>query len=98
MPDADEDIDGHADGKEQVADGHCGGGPHGDEEAKVDGVADEFIEERGAETEAAFLFIREMVDGLGEAEEMKVIDEEGADQDDAPAEEGGGDEDGTACR
>ena len=40
VPDADENIDGHADREEQVADGHDGGGPEGDEEAEIEGVPD----------------------------------------------------------
>ena len=48
--------------------------------------------------EFAFFLGGEMGYGLGEAKEMKMVDEEGAYQDDAPAEEGDGDEDGNACR
>ena len=96
VPDTDEDVDGHADGEDEMSYGHGGCGPEGDEEPEIEGVADYFVEEGRAEAEIASSLIREMCVCLGQAEEMKVIDQEGTEQDDAPADEGDAQENVTA--
>lgn len=87
VPDADENVDGHGDGEEEMSDGHHRGGPEGDEESEVEGMADQFIKERGTKAEIIGAFIGKVLIRLQQSEEMEVIDQECAEQDDRPTEE-----------
>lgn len=87
VPDADEDVDGHADREEEVTDGHEGSGPEGYEESEVERMANEFVKERRAESQLPLLFVREVLICLVESKKMEMIYQEGAHESDGPAEE-----------
>src|SRR5262245_9582041 len=89
-PDAHEDVAGGHDREEEVADGHVGRGPEGDEEAEHEGVADQLV--RAAELEADGLVgeAAEPQPNLAEAEEVEVVDDERGGGDEEPAGEADG--------
>lgn len=95
--DCDEDVGAGCDGEDEVCDCHVGRSPEGEEPADVEGVADEAVEPGGAELELGVFGAAEVEPDLTEAEEVEVVDEEGAEQDDEPAEDADGVEDGFGC-
>src|SRR5581483_503058 len=71
--DADEDVTGGRDGEEQMADRHVGGRPEGDQEPKVDRMADELVEARRLEGRRAGLAAEKREHDLLEAEQLEMV-------------------------
>src|SRR5262249_27061507 len=84
--DGDEDVEGQAGGEDQVADGHVGRRPEGDDEADVERVAHRLVEERRAEPGGRRAAALVGVPDLAQPEELEVVEEEGRDDGDQPAE------------
>src|SRR5262249_50102275 len=67
QPDADEDVGrGHC-GEQHVADGHDRGGPKRDDEAEIDRMTHELVEQRRAEARFRHLLVDEMTGDLRQA-------------------------------
>src|SRR6476619_47900 len=84
-PDADQDVAGPADREQQVAGGHDRRRPHAEDEAEVDGVAHVAVEERRPEFRLRDLAACKAREHLAQAEQLEVIDEEGGEEQYAPA-------------
>src|SRR5205085_8014906 len=86
MDDRDPHIGRHAERQEQVAVAHLRSGPEGEEEARVERMADLLIEERLAEYRRSGLAAPRVEPGLLKPEQFEMVDQEGAQEHDPPAE------------
>ena len=86
-PDADQDVGRSHDGEQQVPLRHRWCGPERDDEAEIDRVPHETIDQRRAETRRRHRLAREIVSHLVQAEQLEMVDQEGARQHDQPTEE-----------
>ena len=72
--------------EQQMAVGHVRRRPEGEEEARIERVADQFVEEGLAELRRRGGAAAQVEPGLLQPEQFEMIDQEGAEQDDQPAE------------
>src|SRR2546428_2314831 len=86
--DGDEDVSHRRHGEDQVRDGHRRRRPEGDDETEIDGMADVPIEGGSPEPKRPVRLALQIHEHLPQAEEIEMVDEEGADQHDAKAHQG----------
>ena len=84
-PDADQDIAGGPHGEQQMAQGHRRRRPEGEQEAEIDRMADPLVEEGRPEFRRRQGAAAQPGIDLAQAEQLEVVDEEGAEQHQAPA-------------
>src|SRR6516165_6472849 len=83
--DADEDVGGRHGREQQMSDRHDGGCPECDDETEIDRMPHQLVEHRGLEAGRGHRAAREVDRDLVQPEQLEVIDQEGADQDEQPA-------------
>src|SRR6185503_12086222 len=84
--DADEDVSRGRDREQQVAHGHGGRRPEGDQEAEHDRMAHEVVEPARDERHLGVVGAAHAQPDLAQPEQVEVVDHEGRQQDDGPAE------------
>src|SRR6185295_7960698 len=84
--DADEDVAGRGDGEQQVPHRHARRRPEGDQEAEHDRVADELVEPARDERNLGVVGAAGAQPHLAQPEQVEVVDHEGRQQHDDPAE------------
>src|SRR3989475_9023723 len=86
--DGGEDVSHRRHGEDQVRDSHRRRRPEGDDETEIDGMADVPIEGGSPEPKRPVRLALQIHEHLPQAEEIEMVDEEGADQHDAKAHQG----------
>src|SRR5262245_502047 len=85
--DADKNVGRRNEGEEQMARGHNRRRPEGDDEAEVDGVSRQLVEQWCLETRLQPRFPGKIQDDLLQPEQLEMVDQERAQKHDKPAEE-----------
>ena len=98
VADGDQHIDRHADREQQVAVGHVRRRPEGEEEARSRAGGGPLVEQGLAELRRRGGAAAQVEPGLLQAEQLEMIDQEGAEQHDQPAEREQRPEDGSRQR
>ncbi len=83
----DEDVGRRNRGKQEVPCGHDRCCPEENEKTEIDRMAHQIVEKRGFEAHCRHRLAHEIVGDLMQAKEFKVVDQEGTDEDQDPAEQ-----------
>jgi hypothetical protein len=80
--DPDKDVDRHPYSKQQMSGGHGWPGPEGNQEASVDRVANQLVEQGRAHCRCGWFIPRPTVPRLRQTKQFEVVDQPGADEND----------------
>jgi hypothetical protein len=86
--DPDEDVGGGDGRKQQMSDRHERRRPEGDDEAEIDRMTHELVVERRAKHRRRWLLVRQILHHLLHAEQLEMVDQERAGEDEDPSEQG----------